>query len=226
MTILAIESTSSVCSVALGVNGQLSAEVSIGIPNVADSLLAKLVVHLLDSTNISAADLDVVAVSSGPGSFTGTRIGVSFAKGLCQTRRTRLLPVSTLLCSAQNALQITHALALTGIMVAIPTNRELYFTQKFTLPEGLVDGLVQPTGTILLRPAAEIQQELTSNTIVCGPGAYTLEPTVLLDHLCQLSGAMVYHTSEAIIKNGSAVWADPFLFEPSYEQEFVSGEHR
>lgn len=59
-------------------------------------LMAPELGGLLTRAGLSAGDLGVVAVVNGPGSFTGLRVGVSFAKGLAMGNRARLLPLSTL----------------------------------------------------------------------------------------------------------------------------------
>ena len=94
--ILSIETSTDVCSVAMSENGQciFKKEDHSG-PNHAVSL-GVIVDEALSFTDNHAIPLGAVAVSQGPGSYTGLRIGVSMAKGICYGRDVPLLAVSTL----------------------------------------------------------------------------------------------------------------------------------
>ena len=94
--ILSIETSTDVCSVAMSENGQciFKKEDHSG-PNHAVSL-GVFVDEALSFTDNHAIPLGAVAVSQGPGSYTGLRIGVSMAKGICYGRDVPLLAVPTL----------------------------------------------------------------------------------------------------------------------------------
>lgn len=94
--ILQIETATQVCSVALSGNGETVAAIDIDEPNVHASRLTLLVEEILQKTGLTINDLSAVAVSMGPGSYTGLRIGVSTAKGLCYAADLPLLGVGTL----------------------------------------------------------------------------------------------------------------------------------
>ncbi|MBR4739218.1 MAG: tRNA (adenosine(37)-N6)-threonylcarbamoyltransferase complex dimerization subunit type 1 TsaB [Bacteroidales bacterium] len=92
MNILLIETATSVCSVALAQEGRVVACRESDAPNAHSTQLPLFVKELIDGVT-----LDAVCVSAGPGSYTGLRIGVSSAKGLCYGLRIPLLSVPTLL---------------------------------------------------------------------------------------------------------------------------------
>lgn len=94
--VLHIETSTGVCSVALSNDGEciLSREDFKG-PNHAERL-GEYVDEALSFADSHAIPVDAVAVSSGPGSYTGLRIGVSMAKGICYGRNIPLFSVSTL----------------------------------------------------------------------------------------------------------------------------------
>tara|TARA_R100001369_G_scaffold92598_1_gene138632 strand:+ start:786 stop:1454 length:669 start_codon:yes stop_codon:yes gene_type:complete len=100
-TILCIETATTNCSVALSVNGSVIAFKEDN-PNGSQkgySHAEKLhgyIEEVLSSGNISKENLDAIAVSKGPGSYTGLRIGVSAAKGLCFALEIPLLSIPTL----------------------------------------------------------------------------------------------------------------------------------
>ena len=94
--ILHIETSTVLCSVALSRGDCCLAvkENSEGRNHAA--MLTVFIEHLLDVNNVCTGQLDAVAVSSGPGSYTGLRIGLSTAKGLCYGGNIPLISVSTL----------------------------------------------------------------------------------------------------------------------------------
>ncbi len=94
--ILHIETTTQVCSVALSEDGTcIHHEENFDGPSHA-TLLASFVERALSFADNHAIPLDAVAVSAGPGSYTGLRIGVSTAKGICYGRQIPLISVNTL----------------------------------------------------------------------------------------------------------------------------------
>lgn len=94
--ILQIETATQVCSAALSANGETIACIDVDEPNVHASRLTLLVEELLRKTGLTFTDLSAVAVSKGPGSYTGLRIGVSTAKGLCYATDLPLIGIDTL----------------------------------------------------------------------------------------------------------------------------------
>ena len=94
--ILLIETSTSVLSVALAVDGTVVAERICREPRMQASLTAPLVKEVLDEAGLKAPDCDAIAVSSGPGSYTGLRVGVSTAKGLAFGAGKPLIAVGTL----------------------------------------------------------------------------------------------------------------------------------
>ena len=96
MTILLLETATAVCSVALARDGEVLAELHSDQPNAHSSRLPLFVEQLFEQCHITPKQLDAVCVSSGPGSYTGLRIGVSSAKGFCYALSIPLLSVPTL----------------------------------------------------------------------------------------------------------------------------------
>ncbi len=96
MLLLLIETATPVCSVALARDGALLAELHSDEQNAHSSKLSPFIDQLLKQCGIRPAALDAVCVSSGPGSYTGLRIGVSTAKGLCYALGKPLIAVPTL----------------------------------------------------------------------------------------------------------------------------------
>jgi tRNA threonylcarbamoyladenosine biosynthesis protein TsaB len=94
--ILSIETATHVCSVAIHQNGQLKAITELHIENSHSQKLLDIIDFTLNQVGIQAIDLNAVAVSGGPGSYTGLRIGVSIAKGLAFAGKIPLIGICTL----------------------------------------------------------------------------------------------------------------------------------
>ena len=94
--IILIETSTALCSVALAENGQITAYRESSAPKAHASLTAVFIQEMLAERGLTIADCDAVCVSKGPGSYTGLRVGVSTAKGLCFGARKPLLAVGTL----------------------------------------------------------------------------------------------------------------------------------
>lgn len=94
--ILLIETSTSVLSVALAQDGTVVSERVCTEPRMQASLTAPLVKEVLDQAGLTAKDCDAVCVSSGPGSYTGLRVGVSTAKGIAFGAGIPLIAVGTL----------------------------------------------------------------------------------------------------------------------------------
>lgn len=94
--IILIETSTALCSVALAENGAVTSYRESSAPKAHASLTAVFIQEVLAERGISLTDCDAVCVSMGPGSYTGLRVGVSTAKGLCFGSGKPLLAVGTL----------------------------------------------------------------------------------------------------------------------------------
>jgi len=108
-TILQIETATPVCSVAISVDGETVVLKEEKAPNIHASNLTLFIDEAMKTAGIAYADLDAIAVSKGPGSYTGLRIGVSTAKGLCFALDKPLIAINTLKMMANGyLLQHSH----------------------------------------------------------------------------------------------------------------------
>ena len=94
--ILHIDTSTEACSVAVSENGAVIFHKEELEGPSHSTLLAGMVEEALSFTDNHAIPFDAVAVSSGPGSYTGLRIGVSTAKGVCYGRKLKLIAIPTL----------------------------------------------------------------------------------------------------------------------------------
>ena len=94
--IILIETSTALCSVAMAEDGAVTAYRESSEPKAHASLTAVFVQEVLAERGVTLADCDAVCVSMGPGSYTGLRVGVSTAKGLCFGSGKPMLAVGTL----------------------------------------------------------------------------------------------------------------------------------
>ena len=101
--ILNIETSTTVCSVSLSENGICKCVRENFAGNNHSELIGVFTQEVLAEAGVEPKDLNAVALSIGPGSYTGLRIGTSFAKGLCYGSDLKLITIPTLKIIAQNA---------------------------------------------------------------------------------------------------------------------------
>ena len=94
--IILIETSTALCSTALAEDGAITAYRESSAPKAHASLTAVFIQEMLQERGLTLADCDAICVSMGPGSYTGLRVGVSTAKGLCFGSGKPLLAVGTL----------------------------------------------------------------------------------------------------------------------------------
>ena len=102
MRILAIDSTANTSTVAVLEDDRLLSLFSANIKNTHSETLLPMVKSVLDTLKLTPNDIDAFAVSEGPGSFTGVRIGVATVKGLAFGKDKKCVGVSTIEALAQN----------------------------------------------------------------------------------------------------------------------------
>lgn len=106
--ILSIETATPVCSIALHSSGNVIAASHHYVSQSASSKLALMIDELLKRCDLEPKQLDGIAVSAGPGSYTGLRIGVATAKGMCYALSIPLMAVNTLDCLVKQVNEQFH----------------------------------------------------------------------------------------------------------------------
>ena len=107
MKVLAIESSAVTASVAIMTEDTLIAEYTINYKKTHSQTLLPMIDEICRMTENNAADCDIIAVSNGPGSFTGLRIGAATGKGLALALDKPMVAVPTLEAMAYNFLVMT-----------------------------------------------------------------------------------------------------------------------
>ena len=126
--ILLIETSTALCSVALAQDGKITSYRESSAPKAHASLTAVFIQEMLAEHSLTLADCDAICVSKGPGSYTGLRVGVSTAKGLCFGSGKPLLAVGTLDTLVAQADEIA---GITYIIPMIDARRMEVYTAVF-----------------------------------------------------------------------------------------------
>jgi len=137
MKLLAFESATDACSVALECDGEINIDHRIA-PQQHAKLLLPMIETLFASAGIKAADLDGVAFGSGPGSFTGVRIAAATAQGIAFGADVGVIPVSSLQALAQGAVREHNA---SRILAAFDARMGEVYWGAYALDD---DGIVRP----------------------------------------------------------------------------------
>ena len=98
--ILSIETSSNICGISLISKGECIDIIEEEINKKHAEVLPEFYLKLKNSTGFILDDIDAIAISIGPGSFTGLRIGLSFAKGLAFSKDLPIIPISTMMSLA------------------------------------------------------------------------------------------------------------------------------
>ena len=125
MNILAIESASTICGVALFINNKLIELDEIDQPKIHGARLPVIIHEILSNHSVNIDQLDGIAISSGPGSYTGLRIGMSLARGLAASGKIPIIPVPTLFSMNEKIQQ-------KGIYwLMLHSHKNLIYTQRY-----------------------------------------------------------------------------------------------
>jgi tRNA threonylcarbamoyl adenosine modification protein YeaZ len=173
--ILSIETATELCGTALVHNGSVLAHRTVTEKNIHSERLMVLVDEVLGEAGFGVKDLDGIAVSIGPGSFTGLRIGLSAAKGLAYAQSLTMIAVPTLDAIADEAARTNGANEGDVICALIDAKREEAYYAFYTCEQGRHMRL---TGTYSIAPMSSITAEcerLAARKVnVCSPIALAL----------------------------------------------------
>jgi len=228
--ILGLETATSICSVGIADGEQIIAELRFNIKNIHAEILAESINQLLKLSAISLPQIAAFAVSIGPGSFTGLRIGLATAKGLAFASGKPLVAVSTLQAQAAVCHQYSANSVQCSVVPVIKGREGEVYTARFqnTWPAPLLQS------DEMLLTAAHFQQWLQPPAVMCGNGVAMLQKRSALENLsaivvvpeaaAMLSGGVIARLGAAKLALGET--ADLPNLEPRYLQEFEIGPRK
>lgn len=222
--ILLIDTATEVCSAAIAVNGEVKALVEAPDSLQHAALLTSQVEACVRTSGISLADLDAVAVSRGPGSYTSLRVGVSVAKGICYALNKPLVAVDTL-----------QALALASqTAVSVPGDAPVYYVPMLDArrqevwtclynadmnPLDAPQPLILENNSFIEYLSALLEQPEKAVFVVSGNGAKKLDNVTIFENtvISEIKKCSAAHIStSAFFSFQSLDFQDVAYFEPMY----------
>lgn len=225
--ILLIETGTEICSVALAVSGEMiSLRESDGGRNHAN-MLGLYIKEILDENNLDASELDAIAVSAGPGSYTGLRIGVSTAKGICYPLQKPLIAIDSLHSLANIALEEYNAGILeilepdhALLVPMIDARRMEVYTQIFDMH---LNPLSDIEAQIITSDSFAEQLKSGHEFLIFGNGAAKCVETLNNPNvkLCRINSSARGLASIAEQYYNQGRFVDVAYYEPLYLKDFV-----
>ncbi len=225
--ILTIDTSTQVCSVALGTEYQIIARRENHTDKAHAMLLTVMINDMLSDAGIQVSQLDAVAVSGGPGSYTGLRIGVSVAKGICYGLDIPLIAVSSLkaMCymAAENDEYKQCGKTSDLFCPMIDARRMEVYSQLFTA--GFIEnGDVKAE---IITPASYKDELLKHRIFFFGNGAEKCRESIVSENAVFMAGIYphaCFLMNEAQISFASGKFESTAYFEPFYLKDFIAGK--
>ena len=222
--ILCIETGTDICSVGIVNNGELISLRESDSGRDHAKKVAVFVDELLAENNIDPQQIDAVAVGEGPGSYTGLRIGVSFAKGLCYGLGKPLIAVSSLASLAAVAIEDYKAGIIdienwdsARLCPMIDARRMEVYTQVF---DSKANPLSSVTAEVVDENTLAEHRAATDHFVVFGSGAAKCAE-ILGAELIDVTPSVRGMATIAEQKFADGNFADVAYFEPYYLKDFV-----
>lgn len=218
--LLLIETSTALTSVALVADGEVVFYKDDSASRNQSALTAPFIKEALDSGGISAKELTAVCVGMGPGSYTGLRVGVSSAKGLCFGAGVPLLAVGTLDILASEAILRGVAVGCIRIVPLVDARRMEVYTANFS-----------PQGERLDEVHAQVVEANTFDSILEeGPVLFVGDAADKCSSVIKHPNArflQLYPSARGMVRPALAElsagnFRDTAYFEPFYLKDFVA----
>lgn len=215
--IILIETSTALCSVALAEDGKVTAYRESSAPKAHASLTAVFVQEVLEERGVKLADCDAVCVSKGPGSYTGLRVGVSTAKGLCFGSGKPLLAVGTLDTLVAQAAEIAGNPRF--IVPMIDARRMEVYSAVFENGKQITE-----TTPVIVDETSYTEYLEQGPVLFIGDGAGKCADVIKHPnaHFCQCNPKASAMLAPAIAAYRAGQFEDVAYFEPFYLKEFVA----
>jgi tRNA threonylcarbamoyladenosine biosynthesis protein TsaB len=226
-TILCIETATPVCSIALVQNGIVIYLEETTVSQSHAASLMEFINRSLYSAGISLEAIDAIAISKGPGSYTGLRIGVSTAKGLCYALDKPLISIGTLNCMAIGMMKVSQPPPPSAVFCPMIDARRM---EVYT---AIYDTRLKEIAPVTAKLIDESSfSEILSDHIVYFAGDGAEKCRTLLEvhpNTRFLEQEIVSAANMALISNDSfekCLFEDIAYFEPFYLKDFIPGKSK
>jgi len=220
--ILNIETSGEVCSVCIAIDGKAEFVKENNEGRNHASVLTLLIEQVLQEADLTAKNLDALAISQGPGSYTGLRIGVSVAKGICYAANIPLIAVSTLQTQAYGFMLVENKVLAGDWLCPMIDARRMEVYKAFYSINGQLQGEI--TADII--DENSYTEELAERKIwFFGSGAEKCRETLkhknaIIWGKFDTSATYMSAISYQYFREGK--FEDVAYFEPFYLKEFVA----
>jgi tRNA threonylcarbamoyladenosine biosynthesis protein TsaB len=215
--ILNIDTSTENATVSLAQDGKIMQSAVNNNQKEHATFLHQTIKNLLASASISMSSIDAVAVTEGPGSYTGLRVGMSTAKGLCYAIQKPLIAICTLKMMARDSL-ISHANDADLFCPMIDARRMEVFTAVFN---NKLESVLEPCAMILNEHS--FSKMLVENKIAfSGNGSFKFKPVVTSQKALFLANTD-YSKALALLSfeyHKQNIFSDLALSEPKYIKEY------
>ena len=225
-SILCLETSTEVCSVALSVDGIIRGEREDKSGRNHALMLACFVEEVMKKDGGSFANLDAIAVSGGPGSYTGLRIGVSTAKGLCYAAGLPLIAIPSLEAMAHQVIQ-------NALSYGLPPDESMLFcpmidARRMEVYAALYNNKMHKIRNIqadIIDHLSFADLLLHQKVIFFGNGADKCKSSIqhpnalFLDHITTSASYMAVPAEAAF---QTSAFVDVAYYEPYYLKDFVA----
>ncbi|WP_145572930.1 tRNA (adenosine(37)-N6)-threonylcarbamoyltransferase complex dimerization subunit type 1 TsaB [Yersinia mollaretii] len=202
--ILAIDTATEACSVALWNNGEVQALFEL-CPREHTQRILPMVQQILAESGLSLGQLDALAFGRGPGSFTGVRIGIGIGQGLALGADLPMIGVSTLQTMAQGAFRLTGA---SRVLAAIDARMgEVYWGEFEREAEGVWLG--ESTEVVMTPEQTGVRaQSLSGDWATVGTGWQTYPDLISGSNVLLADGQMCLPQAEDMLPLALSLWAN------------------
>jgi tRNA threonylcarbamoyladenosine biosynthesis protein TsaB len=222
--ILQIETATTSCSVAIAKDGIILAYKEANERNTHAEGITRFVEHVINEAGVTYQQLDAIAVSCGPGSYTGLRIGISTVKGLCYALDKPLIAIETLAAMSDGAKRNREYNDDMLLCPMIDARRMEVFTAVFNS-----DGeKVEATSALIIDENSFSNLLVDKKVLFFGDGAEKCQSVLSSNsNAIFLNGFInsAVHLSERTLeKFVNREFEDVAYFEPYYLKEFIAGK--
>ncbi|MDY3783356.1 MAG: tRNA (adenosine(37)-N6)-threonylcarbamoyltransferase complex dimerization subunit type 1 TsaB [Candidatus Cryptobacteroides sp.] len=217
--LILIETSTALCSTALVEDGEVTARRESTSPRAHASMTAPFVEQMLSERGLKVRDCDAVCVSKGPGSYTGLRVGVSTAKGLCFGAGLPLLAVSSLEVLVAKAIATGKVPADCSAIIPVIDARRMEVYSAVFSPDGVQSGEIEP---VVITEDSFREQRSKGRILLIGDGAAKCSemlPDAAIEQTCPDAASML---APALREFEGGHYENTAYFEPFYLKDFVA----
>lgn len=213
--LLAIETVGKVCGISIFdiAKEQSLLDYVMHVPNMHDALLAEFVRRAMHDIGIESQHIKAIAVSEGPGSFTGIRIGMSFAKGWCADGKTSLISVPTFHAMIEAARASIIGDTYSKICIFMKSHGDRYFMQCFDIHSG------KELAPISVITKEEARSQVDETAIIIGDIIIHDEGIAQLHHFTTSHPAYIGNYGLNMLKLQQ--FTSPLTADSEYHAEFI-----